>query len=161
MLRETCVAEINMYRATLTDKMLTPLKRATPEQEECSQRAAKMDGDTMSAHGAFMAGVCNSVGLSAENTCPGYPVGGFGGGATIADALKGCLKQMWAEGEPPVSRQECQKDYQGCFLKHGHYLNMSDPSLASVSCAFYKMSDGRSYWMNQDFAFGGRGWGTR
>ncbi|HET8937885.1 MAG TPA: hypothetical protein VFN67_30785, partial [Polyangiales bacterium] len=76
-------------------------------------------------------------------------------------ALKGCLKQMWAEGEPPVSRQECQQDYQGCFLKHGHYLNMSDPTLASVSCAFYKMSDGRSYWMNQDFAFGGRSWGMR
>ncbi|HET8940060.1 MAG TPA: hypothetical protein VFN67_41750, partial [Polyangiales bacterium] len=58
MLREICVAEINMYRAMLTDKMLMPLKRATPEQEECSQRAAKMDGDTMSAHGAFKAGVC-------------------------------------------------------------------------------------------------------
>jgi hypothetical protein len=163
MLRETCVAEINMYRAKLTDKMLMPLKRATPEQEECSQRAAKMDGDNMAAHGAFQAGVCNSTGLGAENTCPGYPVGGFGGGATIADALKGCLAQMWAEGEPPVSRQECQKDYQGCFLKHGHYLNMSDPSLGAVSCAFYKMKDGRSYWMNQDFAFAGGfgGWGQR
>jgi hypothetical protein len=152
-----------MYRAKLTDKMLMPLKRATPEQEECSQRAAKMDGDNMAAHGAFQAGVCNSTGLGAENTCPGYPVGGFGGGATIADALKGCLAQMWAEGEPPVSRQECQKDYQGCFLKHGHYLNMSDPSLGAVSCAFYKMKDGRSYWMNQDFAFAGGfgGWGQR
>lgn len=160
-LRDKCVAEINMYRATLTDKMLMPLKRATAEQEECSQRGAKMDGDTMQAHGAARAGLCQSVGLSAENTCPGYPVGGgFGGAATIWDALKGCLQQMWAEGEPPVSRQECQQDYEGCFLKHGHYLNMSDPSLGSVACSAYKMSDGRSYWLNQDFAFSGGGrWG--
>lgn len=163
MLRELCVEEINRYRATLTDKMLTPLKRATSEQEECSQRAAKQDGDSRQAHGAFRAGLCNATGLSAQNTCPGYPVGGFGGGATIADALKTCLAQMWAEGEPPVSRQECQQDYQGCFLAHGHYLNMSDPSFGSVSCSFYKMSDGRSYWMNQDFAFAGGfgGWGMR
>ena len=78
--------------------------------------------------------------------------------ATIADALKNCLKAMWAEGEPPVSRAECQQDYQGCFLAHGHYLNMSDPNIASVACSFYKMMDGRSYWMNQDFTVN---WGGR
>lgn len=164
MLRDVCVSEINMYRATLTDRMLKPITRATPEQEECSEKGAKMDGDTMSAHGAARAGVCSALGLSSENTCPGYPVGGGGmwggGAATIADALKGCLKQMWAEGEPPVPVAECQKDYQGCFLAHGHYLNMSDPNIASVACSFYKMMDGRSYWMNQDFTInwgGGRG----
>ena len=163
MLRELCVSEINRYRATLTDKMLAPLKRGTPEQEECSQRAAKMDGDTRQGHGAFRAGLCASVGLSAQNSCPGYPVGGFGGGATIADALKTCLAQMWAEGEPPVPKQQCQQDASGCFLMHGHYMNMSDPSYGSVSCSFYKMSDGRSYWMSQDFAFAGGlgGWGMR
>lgn len=163
MLRDLCVSEINMYRATLTDRMLKPITRATPEQEECSEKGAKMDGDTMSAHGAARAGLCSSLGLSSENTCPGYPVGagGFGGGSgTIADALKFCLKQMWAEGEPPVSRAECQQDYQGCFLKHGHYLNMSDPNIATVACSFYKMMDGRSYWMNQDFTinWSGGGW---
>lgn len=163
MLRDLCVSEINMYRATLTDRMLKPITRATPEQEECSEKGAKMDGDTNSAHGAARAGLCSSLGLSSENTCPGYPVGagGFGGGsATIADALKFCLKQMWAEGEPPVSRAECQQDYQGCFLKHGHYLNMSDPNIATVACSFYKMMDGRSYWMNQDFTvnWSGGGW---
>ena len=159
MLRDLCVSEINMYRASLTDRMLKPITRATPEQEECSEKGAKMDGDTMSAHGAARAGLCSSVGLSSENTCPGWPVGGRGGMATIADALKNCLKAMWAEGEPPVSRAECQMDYQGCFLAHGHYLNMSDPNIASVACSFYKMMDGRSYWMNQDFTinWGGRG----
>jgi|GEM_PF-2701477 len=160
MLRDVCVSEINMYRATLTDRMLKPITRATPEQEECSEKGAKMDGDTMSAHGAARAGVCSALGLSSENTCPGWPVGGRGGMATIADALKNCLKAMWAEGEPPVPVAECQKDYQGCFLAHGHYLNMSDPNIASVACSFYKMMDGRSYWMNQDFTInwgGGRG----
>ena len=163
MLRELCVEEINKYRASLPDKMLMPLKRGTPEQEECSQRAAKMDGDTRQGHGAFRAGLCSSVGLSAQNSCPGYPVGGFGGGGTIADALKMCLTQMWAEGEPPVPKQQCQQDASGCFLMHGHYMNMSDASYGSVSCSFYKMSDGRSYWMSQDFAFAGGfgGWGMR
>ena len=163
MLRELCVTQINMYRATLTDAMLAPLTRATPEQEECSQRAAKMDGDTGQGHGAFRAGLCSATGLSAQNSCPGYPVGGFGGGATIADAFTTCLAQMWAEGEPPVPRQQCVQDSTGCFLQHGHYMNMSDPSFGSVSCSFYKMSDGRSYWMSQDFAFAGGlgGWGRR
>jgi len=162
MLRDLCVSEINMYRATLTDRMLTPITRATPEQEECSDRGAKSDGDTMSAHGSARAGLCTSVGLSAENTCPGWPVGSSqwgGGNATIADALKSCLQQMWAEGEPPVSRTECQNDYQGCFLKHGHYLNMSEPNIGAAACSFYKMSDGRSYWMNQDFTVNFSGWG--
>jgi hypothetical protein len=162
MLRDLCVEQINMYRATLPDKMLMPLKRASAEQEECSQRAAKMDGDTMQGHGAFRAGLCSATGLAAQNSCPGYPVGGFGG-ATIAETFKTCLAQMWAEGEPPVSRQQCMQDSTGCFLMHGHYLNMTEPNYAAVSCSFYKMMDGRSYWMSQDFAYGGGGfpWGMR
>lgn len=164
MLRDVCVAEINMYRASLTDRMLTPLTRATPEQEECSDRGAKSDGDTMSAHGAAKMGLCSSVGLGAENTCPGWPVGsgGWGGGnATIADALKGCLKAMWDEGEPPNGRDACIQDQAGCFQAHGHYLNMSSEQATAVACSFYKMSDGRSYWMNQDFAISWGGWGRQ
>jgi hypothetical protein len=57
---------------------------------------------------------------------------------------------MWAEGEPPEGRDACMKDVSGCFQDHGHYLNMSGSS-GSVACSFYKMMDGRSYWMNQDF----------
>lgn len=162
MLRDLCVAEINMYRATLPDKMLMPLKRATPEQEECAQRGAQMDGDSMQGHGAFRAGLCTSQRFGAENSCPGYPVGGFGGGGTLADTFKACMKQMWAEGEPPVPRQECIQDAAGCFEQHGHYMNMTDPNLGSVACSFYKMKDGR-YWMSQDFGYSGGfgGWGTR
>jgi hypothetical protein len=148
-LRQACVDEINMYRATLTMANLKPMKRASPAQESCSDQGAQMDGDSGMAHGAARAGLCRSVGLFAENTCPGWPVGGFGG-ATLTDVMKKCLQGMWAEGEPPVSRAECQMDYQGCFLKYGHYLNMSDPSNLVASCAFYKMKDGK-YWLNQDF----------
>jgi hypothetical protein len=150
MLRQTCVDEINRYRAMLPS--IKPLKRGTPDQEACSDKGAQMDGDSGQAHGSARAGLCRSVGLSAEDTCPGWGVGGFSGNATLADALKSCLKAMWDEGEPPVSRQMCVQDYQGCFLKYGHYLNMSDPSLGSVVCSFYKMKNG-SYWMNQDFSF--------
>jgi hypothetical protein len=145
MLRQTCVDEINMYRATL---MLEPMKRATPEQELCSDNGAKTDGDSGRAHGS--AGSCR--GLGSQNTCPGYMVGGRSGNATLADTLKGCLKQMWAEGEPPKPRAECERDYQNCFLAHGHYLNMSDTRNKTVSCGFYKMQSG-AYWMNQDFGF--------
>lgn len=147
-LRQLCVDYINMYRATLG---LMPMRRASPEQEECSDRGAQMDGDSGRAHGSAAAGLCRSVGLGGENTCPGWRVGGFSGNATLADALTNCLDAMWDEGEPPVSRQECQADYQGCFLKHGHYLNMSDPNNRVVACSFYKMASG-AYWMNQDFA---------
>jgi hypothetical protein len=149
-LRQLCVDYINMYRATLTG--LQPMVRANPEQEECSDRGAQMDGDSGQAHGSARAGLCRSVGLGAEDTCPGWGVGGFSGNATLADALTSCLDAMWAEGEPPVSRQECIADYSGCFLQHGHYLNMSDPNNRVVACSFYKMMDGK-YWMNQDFAF--------
>ena len=137
-----------MYRATLPN--LQPMKRASAAQENCSDRGAQMDGDSGMAHGSVRAGLCRSVGLFSENTCPGYPVGGRSG-MTLADALKFCLKQMWAEGEPPVSRAECMKDTAGCFQAHGHYLNMSNPSNLVASCGFYKMKTG-AYWMNQDFA---------
>lgn len=128
-----------MYRATL---MLPPLKRATPEQEKCSDDGAKMDGDSGQAHGS--AGMCR--GLGSQNTCPGWPAR-----PTLVDSMKMCLDQMWAEGEPPVPVNDCIRDYQGCFLKHGHYINMKDTSSTTVACGFYKMSDGKSYWMNQNF----------
>lgn len=149
-LRQTCVDEINRYRATLPALMLAPLVRATADQEACSDKGAQMDGDSRMAHGAARTGLCRSVGLGAENTCPSWGVGGFSGNATLADALKGCLKAMWEEGEPPSGRDACIADVSGCFQAHGHYLNMSGTANA-VACSFYKMSDGK-YWMNQDFS---------
>jgi hypothetical protein len=153
MLRDLCVSEINKYRAMLTDA--PPLVRATADQEACSDMGAMYDGDMMVAHGFFRkgGGCIQSTGLGAQDTCPGWPVGGsgFGAYATVADALKSCLMQMWAEGDPPEGRDACTQDVNGCFQMHGHYLNMSNPKATAASCAFYKMSDGKSWWMNQDF----------
>jgi hypothetical protein len=141
--RQVCVDYINMYRATLN---IAPLERGTPAQEACSDMGAKKDGDSGQAHSS--AGDC--PGLGAQDTCPGWPVGGFSGAATLEDALKRCLDQMWAEGPPPVPRDQCIADYQGCFLPHGHYINMSDERSGTVACGFYRMMDGK-YWMNQNF----------
>jgi hypothetical protein len=158
MWRQICVDEINMYRAMMS---LKPYKRGSAAQEACSDMGAASDGETMSAHGfARMDTGTNLVTcrnkptrglLGGENTCPGWPVGGtgFGAYATVPDALKACLKGMWDEGEPPGGRAACTGT---CYEMHGHYINMSDPSAVSVSCSFYKMKDGKSWWFNQDFS---------
>jgi hypothetical protein len=132
-----------MYRAT---KMLTPLKRASASVEACSDMGAMSDGTTMVAHGS--AGKC--PGMSAQDTCPGWPPQQYGG---AAGALKACLQSMWNEGEPPEGRDMCLQEYFSgniaCFEMYGHYLNMSDPSNGTVSCGFFVMSSG-ALWMNQD-----------
>ena len=160
MLRQVCVDEINMYRATLS---LAPLPRATPDRELCSDQGAKKDGDSGDAHGSSGSGnPCVEPGsapwpppfpnFGSQNTCPDWPVGGFGG-ATIADGLKRCLKGMWEEGEPPEGVDQCLAEWQDgdttCFLTYGHYINMKMAD-GSVACGFYKMMNG-NYWMNQDF----------
>jgi hypothetical protein len=142
-LRQACVDYINMYRATLGR---APLRRATPEQEACADMGAKKDGDSGQAHSS--AGDCQ--GLGGQNTCPGWRVGGFGGNATLEAALTNCLDQMWAEGEPPVPIDQCIDDYQGCFLPHGHWINMQMETYGVVACGFYRMQNG-AYWMNQNF----------
>jgi hypothetical protein len=146
-LRQVCVDTINMYRATVqVTPALEPLARGTHDDETCSDMGAKIDGDSGQAHKS--AGMC--MGYGGQDACPGWPVGARGY-ATLEQALLDCLKKMWDEGEPPVPRAECQKDYEGCFLKYGHYLNMSDPNYSGVVCGFYLMKDGMSWWMNQDF----------
>jgi len=144
--RQECVDRINMYRATLK---LTPLARATPSQEACSDKGAMQDATNNSPHSS--AGMCPSFG--GQDTCPDLPIGGFSG-ATLASSLMQCLDQMWAEGPPPsgTTVNQCIQDYQNCFLKHGHYINMSMPNYTVVSCGFFKMTTG-DYWGNQDFAY--------
>jgi len=141
-LRQACVDKINMDRATLN---LTPLARATPTQEACSDKGAQMDATSMMAHSS--AGMC--PGSQGQDTCPQLPVGS---GYTLQSALMQCLDQMWAEGPPPsgTTVQQCIQDYQGCFLKHGHYINMTMARYKGVSCGFYQISSAL-YWGNQDF----------
>lgn len=141
-LRQVCVDYINMYRATLN---LAPYKRGTPEQEACGDMGAKKDGDSMVAHGSARDGDCYRVGLSAQNTCPGYPAR-----PTLEASMKMCLDQMWAEGEPMEGTAACIQDQSGCFQKHGHWINMTSTQSSAVACSFYKMTSG-AYWMNQNF----------
>jgi hypothetical protein len=141
--RQACVDNINMHRATLG---LTALTRATGT-EACSDRGAMQDATTNMAHSS--AGMCPGTG--GQDTCPYLPVGGATG-ATLLSSLTQCLDQMWAEGPPPTGTtvMQCIQDYTGCFLKHGHWINMSAPGYTNVSCGFYLMSNG-AYWGNQDF----------
>lgn len=137
-LRQLCVDEINRYRALVN---APPVVRAT-DREACSDRGAQADGDSGRAHGSAMSGVCPA---GAQNTCPGWPVGGRSGNADVASALKGCLKMMWEEGPPPSA--SCTG---ACYQQHGHYLNMSARGTKRVACGFYRMKNG-NYWMNQNF----------
>jgi hypothetical protein len=138
--RQACVDEINMYRATLGR---APLRRATPEQEACSDRGAQNDATKNAPHDS--AGSC--PGFGGQNTCPGWPVNRFGG---EQPALEMCLMQMWDEGEPPIPVNQCIQMYDSCFLPHGHWINMQMESYGVVSCGFYTMPNG-NVWMNQDF----------
>jgi hypothetical protein len=143
-IRQTCVDQINMHRATLN---LAPVARATPAQEACSDMGAMHDATTMMAHSSSSS--CPGF-PGYQNSCPDLPVGSFSG-ATLQSSLIQCLNQMWAEGPPPGTVAACEADITGCFQQHGHYINMTNASLKTVSCGFYKMSNG-DYWGNQDYA---------
>jgi hypothetical protein len=145
MVRQICIDTLNMYRATV---MLDPVTRGSMSDETCSDMGAKQDADNNTPHSS--AGNC--AGYGGQDTCPGWPIGGFSGNATLADALKNCLAQMWAEGPPPNGRDACIADRSGCFQMHGHYINMSEPRYTKAACGFYEMSDGK-WWMNQNFGY--------
>jgi hypothetical protein len=143
LLAQQCVDTINGYRATLG---IAPLRRATPEQEACSNRGAQKDGKANSPHSS--AGDCK--GFGAQNSCPGWGFGPRTPYSSLSAALDGCLASMWAEGAPPVPVSACISDYLGCFMKHGHYINMVDTSNQVVACGFFDMGKDK-FWMNQDF----------
>jgi hypothetical protein len=145
MVRQICIDTLNMYRSTV---MLDPVQRGSASDETCSDMGAKQDADNNTPHSS--AGNC--AGYGGQDTCPGWPIGGFSGNATLADALKNCLAQMWAEGPPPNGRDACIADRSGCFQMHGHYINMSEPRYTKAACGFYEMSDGK-WWMNQNFGY--------
>jgi hypothetical protein len=145
-LRQVCVDTINMYRAM---EGLAPLARANPTQESCSDLGAQKDGMTRAAHsssGGNTTAACRMAGLGAQNTCPGWP-----SRPNLADSLKRCLAQMWAEGEPPGGVAACIADRAGCFQMYGHWINMTSTTSRAVSCGFYDMGN-NTFWMNQDFA---------
>ena len=71
-------------------------------------------------------------GSAAQNTCPGSSARG----GTLEATLKGCLEQMWNEGEPAEGVQACIADRTGCFQMHGHWINMTMTSYGGWRAAF-------------------------
>jgi hypothetical protein len=150
-----------MYRAT---RNLPPLMRADPMREACSDEGAKYDGDLnrgrdpsqVVGHKSTMnrSPACAKVGFGSQDACPNWGVGARTGNPTLADAIKRCLAQMWAEGEPPIPVDQCKMDQApgGCFLTHGHWINMTSTNSTWVACGFYNVQGG-TYWMNQDFDY--------
>jgi hypothetical protein len=143
-LRQTCVDQINSYRATVG---LDALTRADHAIELCSDAGAELDATTYATTGVAHASSGDCDGMNAQNTCPGWDPTSYGGEEA---ALRACLGMMWAEGAPAVGRTACIDDRYGCFQEHGHYLNMSSPTAGVVSCGFFRMPNG-DVWMNQDF----------
>jgi hypothetical protein len=120
-----CVARINQLRWEC--QCLPPLGR-WKGGEKCANKHAKYDSKH-GIHAGFNDRVCKPVG-SAQNECPGWP--------STAGVIDGCLQAMWDEG--PGKR----------FSKHGHYINMSNPSYERVACGFAKAPDG-AVWSVQNF----------
>lgn len=79
---QTCVDEINRYRAQLG----LPAYARWSAEETCSNGQAKSDASTSQPHGAF--GQCGEV---AQNECPGWP-------GAPDKMIKDCLRSMWGEG---------------------------------------------------------------
>ena len=119
--RAQTVGQINAYRAKVK---LPPLAHWS-EADSCSDEEARKDSKANQPHKSF--GKCEEM---AQNECPDWPDPG-----TIAT---GCMEQMWNEGPG--------KD----FVRHGHYLNMTNPSYTKVSIGFYTTRDGK-VWSVQNF----------
>ena len=124
-LYDDCVARINQLRWAC--QCLPPLTRWRGG-EQCARKHAKYDGKR-GIHTGFNKGICKPAGL-AQNECPGWP--------SKSGIIEGCLQAMWDEG--PGKR----------FSKHGHYVNMSNPSYERVACGFAKSADG-DVWSVQNF----------
>ncbi|HYP88696.1 MAG TPA: CAP domain-containing protein, partial [Polyangiaceae bacterium] len=119
--RQSCVQRTNEYRARVG---VAPVARR-PDTETCLDAQARSDGISRTAHGAF--GQCRE---RAQNECPGWD----GDPETVVDR---CLAMMFAEGP-------------GAGPAHGHYVNLTEPKYAGVSCGFATATNGQ-LWVVQDF----------
>lgn len=120
-IRARCVQRINEYRARVG---VPALVRRT-DQEACADEQALSDASSRRAHGAF--GRCRE---SSQNECPGWP-------DALEVVVDRCLAMMFAEGP-------------GSGPEHGHYTNMTDRNVRSVSCGIARDANGE-VWMVQDF----------
>ncbi len=114
---QDCVNRINQFRREC--QCLPALQRWT-DGEDCADRQAMIDQQTMTAHNGFRMGICSSGG--GQNECPGWL-----GWGSVESTISGCLQQMWDEGPG---------DFYGP-PPHGHYINMSSTRFTRVACGFF------------------------
>lgn len=129
---QDCVNRINQF---LTQCACLPVLARATDGEACADQMAAYDAAMNSAHAGAIAGICTPAG--SQNECPGY--------ASDSQVISLCMQQMWSEGPPPTS--SCTGT---CYEQHGHYINMTDPSVHRVACGFYTTSSG-DVWAAQNF----------
>jgi len=132
-IHQDCVDRINQFLTQCA--CLPPLARRT-DGEACADQMAKYDADNNSPHAGVIDGICQPGG--SQNSCPGY--------ASNQQVIGLCMQQMWDEGPPPTSN--CTGD---CYQQHGHFINMTDPSVTRVACGFFTTTGGE-VWAVQNFS---------
>ncbi len=131
-IHQDCVDRINQF---LTQCACLPALTRATDGEACADQMAAYDAAMNSAHAGAIAKICTPSG--SQNECPGY--------ASNSQVISLCMQQMWDEGPPPTS--SCTGT---CYEQHGHYINMTDPSVHRVACGFFTTSSGQ-VWAAQNF----------
>ena len=131
-IHQDCVDRINEF---LTQCACLPALTRATDGEACADQMAAYDAAMNSAHAGAMANICTPSG--SQNECPGY--------SSNSQVISLCMQQMWDEGPPPTS--SCTGT---CYEQHGHYINMTDPSVHRVACGFFTTSSGK-VWAAQNF----------
>jgi hypothetical protein len=129
---QDCVNRINQF---LTECACLPALTRATDGEACANQMAAYDAAMNSPHAGAIANICTPSG--SQNECPGY--------ASNTQVISLCMQQMWSEGPPPTS--SCTGT---CYEQHGHYINMTDPSVHRVACGFFTTSSGE-VWAAQNF----------
>jgi hypothetical protein len=131
-IHQDCVDRINQF---LTQCACLPALTRATDGEACADQMAAYDAAMNSAHAGAIAKICTPSG--SQNECPGY--------SSNSQVISLCMQQMWDEGPPPTS--SCTGT---CYEQHGHYINMTDPSVHRVACGFFTTSAGK-VWAAQNF----------
>jgi hypothetical protein len=130
---QDCVDRINQF---LTQCACLPALTRRTDGEACANQMAEYDANQNSAHAGAIAKICQPGG--SQNECPGY--------SSNSQVIGLCMQQMWDEGPPPTA--SCTGD---CYETHGHFINMTDPSVTKVACGFFTTSAGK-VWAAQNFS---------
>ncbi len=130
---QDCVDRINQF---LTQCACLPALTRRTDGEACADQMAEYDANNNSAHAGAIDKICQPSG--SQNECPGY--------SSNEQVIGLCMQQMWDEGPPPTN--PCSGT---CYEQHGHFINMTDPSVTRVACGFFTTSTGK-VWAAQNFS---------